>query len=320
MKFEKELEIVRQKIQKELITGDRYLNGSLDYVTATNGKMIRPTFLLIGATFGKKKKSRKNKNILDMAAAIEALHLATLVHDDIIDEAKLRRGQESVQSKYSKEYALYMGDFILIRCFMMLGSLDIKKDLAMMLAKAVNQICIGEMKQHKYRYSTDVTPMKYLHVVSRKTAALFSISLSAGAKYLEADDEISKKLARIGYEIGMTFQLVDDILDYKGNVALVGKELKADIMQGYYNIPVLFALESKDEKVKILKSMLEGILTQTELRKVHELVIELGGIDKTEDLAWRYTIRALALIEELPDGEGKSYLLDIVPKLVERMK
>lgn len=320
MKFEKQLEIVRRKIQKELITGDRYLDGSLDYVKATNGKMLRPTFMLIGASFGKKKKSKKNKTILDLAAAIESLHLATLIHDDIIDEAKLRRGKETVQSKYSKEYALYMGDFILIRCFMMIGDLDIKKDLAMGLAKAINQICIGEMKQHKYRYETDVTPMKYLQVVSRKTAALFSISLSAGAQYLDCSDELCKKLARIGFEIGMTFQLVDDILDYNGDQKIVGKDLKSDIVQGYYNIPVLFALGADQPKGAVLKTLLEKEINKDNLEEIHDLVVELGGVSKTRELALRYHQRAIGLIQELPDGEGKEFLLNLAPKLVDRIK
>jgi len=320
MKFEQQLSSIRHKIQKELLTGDCHLDSSLNFVTHNMGKMVRPTFVLIGSTFGTIQTEENKESVTSIAAAIESLHMATLLHDDIIDEAKLRRGQPSVQAKYSKEYALYMGDFILIRSFMMLTNLEIPRDVAAGLAKVVNQICIGEMKQHKYRYKTDVFPLKYLHVISRKTAALFAVSLSVGAKYSEADESVAKKLGRIGYEIGMAFQLVDDLLDYSGEVATVGKDLESDLIQGYYNIPVLFALQSKQPASTRLKELLEQPITRENNLEVIELVKQLGGIEKTQELAKRYSGRAMKLIQQLPEGDGKKALLELTPTLLNRIK
>ena len=322
MEINKQLEKVKVIIEKEISTGDHYLNGSLNYVKETTGKMLRPRFLLIGASFGKASSKKHEDNLIRLAAAIESLHVATLIHDDVIDESKLRRGRESVQSKYSKEYAIYMGDFILSRCFVMLSKLDIEKTLLVEMAKAMNQICIGEMKQHKYRFNTMVNPIDYLRIVSRKTATLFTISLSAGAQYAKASEEIVKLLARIGHEIGMVFQLVDDLLDYEGSIEEVGKDLEKDMMKGYYNIPVLFAMQSEQvterKKLQELLENAEHIYENKEI--IIQLIKELGGVKRTKELALRYNRRAIHLIEKLPDSEGKELLYALTSNLIDREK
>ncbi len=322
MGINEQLEQVKTIMHKELVTGDHYLNGSLNYVKETTGKLLRPRFLLIGASFGKKTTKKQEHNLIRLAAAVESLHVATLIHDDVIDESKLRRGQESIQSRYSKEYAIYMGDFILSRCFIMLSQLDIKKELLVEIAKAMNQVCIGEMKQHKHRFNVHVNPLNYLRIVSRKTATLFSISLSSGAYYAKAPEDAVKLLARIGHEIGMVFQLVDDLLDYEGSVIEVGKDLEKDMLKGYYNIPVLFAMQGeKTPERQELKDLLEhsdGISKNKE--RIFELIKNLGGVEKTRELALRYNKRALALIEKLPEAPGKQALIDLTTNLIHREK
>jgi|ASRL01.1.fsa_nt_gi heptaprenyl diphosphate synthase len=322
MEINEQLDQVKSIIEKELVTGDHYLNGSLNYVKETTGKMLRPRFLLIGASFGKRLTKKQEANLIRLAAAIESLHVATLIHDDVIDESKLRRGRESVQSKYSKEYAIYMGDFILSRCFVMLSQLDIEQNLLIDMAKAMNQICIGEMKQHKHRFNVQVNPINYLRIVARKTATLFSISLSAGAYQAKASNETVKLLARIGHEIGMVFQLVDDLLDYEGLIDDVGKDLEKDMIKGYYNIPVLFAMQSDDD---IEREELKNLLMDSEhiyehKEEIIERIKKLGGVDKTKELASRYNSRALKLIDKLPESEGKQALLHLASNLIHRDK
>lgn len=311
----KKLEEVREKIENEIRIGDRYLNGSLDYVKATTGKMLRPMLLLAGASFGKKKLS---KRVIDLAAAVETLHIATLVHDDIIDEAKLRRGQQSIQAKYSKEYAVYMGDFLLSRCFLMLSQLDIERELAVKIAKAVNQICLGEMKQNKWRYDMEITPLDYLKIISGKTAALFSLSLSSGAYHTKAKFETVKLLAKIGFKIGMAFQLIDDVLDYEGDANLVGKEVKSDIIRGYYSLPLIFALRT-EKKEKIKSILNDNEIDDIKINHLIKAIIESSGIHKTKELAKRYTDDALRLIKKLPDCDGKEVLEEMIPKLLYRV-
>lgn len=312
-----QLDQVKLIIDQKLRLGDSYLNESLNHVKATTGKMIRPLLLLIGSSYSKRQ-HREQARFIDIAAVIETLHMATLIHDDIIDEAKIRRGQESIQSKYSKSYAVYMGDFLLSQSFLMIADLDIDKKLEVRLAKAIHKICVGEMKQDKWRYNVDITPREYLKIVSGKTAALFSIALSAGALHGKAKESTVKLLTKIGYQIGMAFQVIDDLLDYTGNDATVGKELRADLIQGHYSLPVIFALRSEYGEA-IQKQLEKGISDNKEVDYLIENIKKSGAIDITKSLAVRYNNRAMTLVEQLPRGEGKKALKLLIPQLLNRV-
>ncbi len=313
-----QLEQVKLNMQKQTRSGDRYLNGSLDYLFTTGGKMLRPLLLLLGSRMGKVS-AKKEEELINMATAIETIHLATLVHDDIIDQAKTRRGKASVQAKYGAPYAVYMGDYLLSQCFLMLTHLDLKKDLAIRLAKVVTQICVGDMKQHHKRYDISITPFEYIKIVSGKTAALISTALSSGAYYAKAKDEHVKILGRIGYEVGMTFQILDDLLDYTGDPEVVGKELQSDIIRGYYSMPVILALQSEAKYSEPLASLLKQDLTQNELQEIMKIIHASGAIEVTRNLALRYNSRAEELINRLPDGDTKSMLKELLPQLINRI-
>jgi len=315
--LQEKLEQVKQKIDKNIRHGDSYLNGTLDYVKLAKGKMLRPMLLLIGSTFAKSNK-KFEESFIELAAVIETLHMATLVHDDIIDEAKLRRGIESIQSKYSKSYAVYMGDFLLSKSFLMIAKLDVDKEVGLALAKAVHHICVGEMKQHKWRYNTDISPLNYLRIVSGKTAVLFGVSLSAGAIHGKVSDETVKLLGRIGYQTGMAFQLMDDLLDYVGDEEKVGKELQTDLIRGYYSLPVIYALNS--EIGPLIKEKLDqGNMSKNECQEIISLIKKSGGIERTRELAVRYNEKSLILINQLPKGKGKEMLRELLPEMLKRV-
>lgn len=315
----RQLNHVKSDMQKVLKSGDEYLNGSLDYLLMSGGKMLRPAFLLIGGRFGKQAEQME-QSLLSLATAVETLHIATLVHDDIIDNAQFRRDNESIQYRYSKEYAVYMGDYLLSRCFLMLTELEIPKELATRLAQVVSKICIGEIKQHTLRYRVDITPMQYIRIVSGKTAALFAISLAAGAHIAKAPVGTIRQLGRIGNEIGMAFQLIDDLLDYTGDQGQVGKDLRADLLRGYYSMPVILALRSGNEKAAYYKERLKGELDPSELDGLLAWIREVGAIDRTRDLAIKYHERAAGMIRKLPQNPGRDLLEGLLPKLVERIK
>jgi len=310
--IQNQLKEVKLILNNEIKLGDRYLNGSLDYVKETTGKMLRPTFLLVGATFGVVKQEQE---LLNLAAAIEILHTATLVHDDIIDEAKLRRGKESIQSKYSKEYAVYMGDFLLSRCFIMLSNLEIERESAVKISKAVNKICIGEMKQNVMRHDINIKPMTYFKIIARKTAGLFALSLGTGASFANVNPVMSRKLARIGYHIGMAFQMVDDLLDYEGDQEIVGKEVQADIIRGNYALPIIYALQSK-YRMSLIELLAD--IDQHNIVELIELINKSGGLTETRVMLKKHSEKALSLIKQLPEGPGKVILEEMIPKMIRR--
>lgn len=313
-----QLEKVKEKMKSQTASGDAYLNGSLDYLMTTGGKMLRPLLLMIGSKLGKKSHKLEDE-LLKLATAVETIHLATLIHDDIIDQSQMRRGKESIQAKYGQSYAVYMGDYLLSQCFLMLTHLDLEKDQAISLAKVVTRICVGDMKQNQMRYKLDVSPYQYIKMVSGKTAALISIALSSGAHYAKAKEEHVKLLGRIGYEVGMAFQLIDDILDYEGDMVTVGKEVQVDIGRGYYSMPIIYALQSEEDHVESLKNLLGEDLSEETLEEVFNIVVESGGLRKTKDLALRYNDRAMALVQQLPAGETKVILESLIPSLLTRI-
>ena len=160
---------------------------------------------------------------------------------------------------------------------------------------------------------------QYIKMVSGKTAALISIALSSGAHYAKAKEAHVKLLGRIGYEVGMAFQLIDDLLDYEGDMAIVGKEVQVDIGRGYYSMPIIYALQGEEEHVSILKRHLSKNVTEEDLAVITTIVNESGALSKTKDLALRYNDRAMALVEQLPSGDTKTILESLIPSLLTRI-
>jgi heptaprenyl diphosphate synthase len=240
---------VKNNMLEKSKSSEKYLDRSFEYLYSTGGKMLRPAFLIIGSLFIKEKlDEKKEKLIKDLASAIEMLHNATLVHDDIIDDSFLRRGKEAIHSKYSKEYAVYMGDYLFSESFLMLSNYDIPRDIIKHLAQGISTVCKAEMLQNHYRYDSKVSVEDYLKVISGKTAALFGISLSVGANQAGIDEDKTNKLYEIGNNIGIAFQITDDILDFTSNEQTLGKEVKSDIIKGYYTLPLLLAFQSNYKK------------------------------------------------------------------------
>lgn len=313
----KQLETVKEIIIKTNHSSEAYLNDSIDYLMMTGGKMLRPAFLIIGSLFGNVSPQNKNK-IITLAAAVETLHLATLIHDDIIDESVLRRGKETIQSKFSKEYAVYMGDYLFSQCFVMLASKEVSTKVLLQISKGVARICKGEMLQSHLRYTTTISTLDYLRIIKGKTAALFAVSLGAGAGEGGASEKVSRKIAMIGLNIGMAFQLVDDLLDYTGDPGVLGKEVQSDILRGYYTLPLILALNS-DYREKILKLLTSESISSEAIKELIVLTHLSGALDQTKQLALKYTDKALKSLSELEACEGKTILLEIIPKLLSRV-
>jgi heptaprenyl diphosphate synthase len=310
-----ELEIVRNKIVEVNRSSARFLNESVEYLALTGGKMLRPAFTMIGFGFGKVSEKEK---VYTMATAIETLHMATLIHDDIIDDSDLRRGMPTIQAKYKKDYAVYMGDYLFTQCFLMLSQHDYSQENLMNVSKGISKICIGDMRQNRNRYNSEVTTGEYIRIISGKTAGLFGLSLSIGGHLGQVDTSLEKKLFKIGYSIGMAFQIKDDLLDYQGEESVVGKDLAMDLYNGYYTLPVIFALKKNKE---ILEPYLDNkVRLKTEIKDVLEIIKSTGSLKKTKALAEKYTKRSLSLIESLPECDSKYILKNLVPLLLEREK
>ncbi|MBU3091982.1 polyprenyl synthetase family protein [Clostridium sp. CM028] len=308
-----ELKSIQKIIKNNVKSSEKKFDEAISPLVDAGGKMLRPAFLLLAAKFGEYNCDK----MYNLAAAIEMMHMATLVHDDIVDESKLRRGTETIQHKYSKEYAVYIGDFLFCQCFIMLSGFDYSTENLRDISKAISKICIGEIRQYNIRYARNTSLKKYIKIISGKTAALFAISFYTGAKESNCSEKTSKLLGRVGYYIGMAFQIIDDSLDYSGDANKLGKNPQSDLIKGYYTLPLIYAMVG-DKENRIATILDNSSLSDEDVREITILVNKYKGIDKAQNLANKYTKKAFDYIEKLPDCESKEIIKDITQKLLTR--
>jgi heptaprenyl diphosphate synthase len=263
------------------------------------GKKLRPIFLLLGSAFG----TVKSVEAYEAAAAIEMIHMATLIHDDIIDEATLRRGQITAQSKFGKDYAVFMGDFLMNRSVGLLKGKNFIDDVL----HGTEKVFYGEMLQYNNRYVRNTSVSTYIRVAANKTASLFALSLYLGAKISCCDPELCYRLRRIGYYFGLSFQIMDDVLDFTANEKSIGKDVQNDIKMGFYTLPIIYTAR-KDE----------GVWELIEEEQFEEMTLAIEksrGLEKTIDLTQKYIIKAKKEISALPDIQEKQILAGLLSQL-----
>ena len=310
--IEKEIQGVVNVIEKNAKCRDKIVEESILELLHSGGKMLRPSFVILSSKFGEYDEKRARA----LAAVVEMFHMATLIHDDIIDEATLRRGKETIQSKYGKNYAVYIGDYLFCVCFKILATLGSKNTFAVD-TMSMSRICMSEIDQLNSRFDRNVSVKKYLKRISGKTAELFSLSLFIGATESGCSRKVSKLFWEIGHNIGMAFQIIDDILDYTGSDEGIGKNSANDLKQGIYTIPLILALKNKPaELVNILS---KSDYTENDVVKIINLVNEYDGVTKARELAKKYTNKAYKQIKALPENEYKEALLEITKKLLDRV-
>ncbi|MEG0710734.1 MAG: polyprenyl synthetase family protein [Niameybacter sp.] len=304
------LEII-QLMDENAKCKDKVIEQSIKHLIHANGKMIRPAFTILAAQFGE----YEAEKVRALASVVELFHMATLVHDDVIDDAALRRGVPTIQAKYGKEYAVYIGDYLFCICFKILASTASLQSIQMD-SLSMSRICLGEVEQLNSRFNTEVSVKNYLRRIAGKTAELFSLSLYIGAAESGCSDKLSKTFWRIGHHIGMAFQIIDDILDYTGSEHSVGKDHAKDIQEGVFNLPLIYALEKQPKD--LIELLQNHPYNEKDLEQIIDLVHEHKGIDKARKLAQQYTTKAYKQIQKLPENEHKAILLEVTHKLLDR--
>ena len=309
-----ELESVRQFMLDSVSDAIPLVKEPLLEVIQSGGKMLRPAMVILGAKLGK----YNSKRIIPIAACVELLHTATLIHDDIIDESKLRRGIETTQSKYSKEVAVLVGDYVFAKTFDLLAG-DYPAEMLRHLSQSIMKICEGELSQYAHRYNDSLDLDQYIEIVAGKTAALFSMSLFAGAYEAKVNNQTQRSLIQAGYCIGMMFQIIDDCLDYLGTAETIGKNVANDMKQGDMTLPMLFALKN-DSSGTLHKLVFQSSLSQENIARVGALVKENQGVAMAQEKARKYGQDALKAIEKLKKSESRKVLEKIVASILESPK
>lgn len=309
-----ELESVRQFMLDSISDAIPLVKEPLLEVIESGGKMLRPAMVILGAKLGRYNSSR----VIPIAACVELLHTATLIHDDIIDESKLRRGIETTQSKYSKEVAVLVGDYVFAKTFDILAG-DYPAEMLKNLSRSIMKICEGELSQYAHRYSDTLELDQYIEIIAGKTAALFSMSLFAGAYEAKVKNPAQRSLVQAGYCIGMAFQIIDDCLDYLGTAESIGKNVANDIKQGDITLPLLMAL--RNEPTGMLHDLVfKSNLTQEDIARIGTLVIEHNGVALAEEKAKEYGNDALVALSKIKKSESRRILEKIVASILESPK
>jgi heptaprenyl diphosphate synthase len=269
------------------------------HLIKAGGKRLRPALVLVASRAG-----TPGREATDLAAAaVELLHLASLYHDDVIDETTVRRGAPSVHSKWGNSVAILSGDF-LFASGSLLGA-RAGDQVPRILARALADVCEGQIAETEHVGDPARPAQQYVETVRRKTAALFRSSCELGITTSGADPRMQEPLASYGEHLGLAFQIVDDLLDYVGDPSVTGKTPGTDLKEGVFTLPVLLACEADPAMIEELQP------GRRDLERVLGLLHSTGALDTTLERARGYADSARRALADLPDSEWKAVLLTI---------
>lgn len=285
------------------------------YIVEAGGKRMRPLLVLLTA---RACNIASDKHV-SMAAVIEFIHTATLLHDDVVDMSTLRRGRPTVNAEWNNPSSVLVGDFIYSRAFQILVKIG---DMRIMevIADTTNKIAEGEVLQLIAKSNPNSSEADYMRVIENKTAILFQAAAQSGAMLAGASSDTEDALKRYGRHLGIAFQLVDDVLDYAGETAELGKNVGDDLAEGKPTLPLIYAMDNSDNTSKelIKQSLLADTLDKQTLEDVINIVGSSGALTYTRNLAEQEADAARACLQTLPESEYRSTLASLVDFAVER--
>lgn len=309
---EEELKKVEAMLREEPYSQVSMLQEASLHLIKAGGKRMRPAFALIAARYYRD----DLKDILPLAVALELLHLASLVHDDVIDNSSTRRGTSTVKSSWGNRVSIYTGNYLYAQSILLLTAYQ-RSDVVKVLAEASMRICEGEIIQMKSCYNVNLGLKNYLHRIERKTALLISISCQLGAMLCNAPAAEIHAHKRYGYYLGMAFQITDDILDFVADEKVLGKPTGSDIKQGVITLPALYALNGTHgpELAGLISS---PELCQKETERIINMIVDSEGIDYAYECARLYAEKAKRQLDKLPESVARESYIRMAEFITER--
>ncbi|MCH9003493.1 MAG: polyprenyl synthetase family protein [Planctomycetes bacterium] len=308
-----DLREVERVFDKELVSDYRFVDDLCDRVRAYRGKMLRPALLLLaGKTCG-----CVSSNHHTLAAVIEMVHVATLVHDDVLDEADERRGQAPINSVEGNVAAVLLGDYLISHAYHLCSSLE-DQTAARLIGATTNAVCEGELLQNRHRGDAGLSESTYFEIIERKTGALTATACELGALYAGADAEAVASLRSFGLAVGVAFQIVDDLLDIRGDRQEVGKSLGLDFSDGKLTLPTIHCLANAGpETAAALRSAVLGETT-TGRDRLRRWLTETDSLGYASSVALEYISRARSALEILPPSDARSSLTAMAEFIIQR--
>ncbi|MEG8098901.1 polyprenyl synthetase family protein [Candidatus Liberibacter brunswickensis] len=312
----KDMERVNSLILKRINSDVGIIPDVIKYLIFSGGKRLRPMLTLVTALMFE---YRGDSHVL-LACAIEFIHTATLLHDDVVDESELRRGKTAARLVWGNQTSVLVGDFLLSQAFQMV--IDTKSQEALeSLASVACALSEGELRQLSISKNINVTEEDYLHVIRSKTAVLFSAALEVSSFIAGVHDSIRQSLKSYGMNLGIAFQLVDDVLDYRGEVSKMGKNIGDDFRNGKPTLPVILAFQrgTNQEKNFWKSTINDGKVNVESLKKALIIIKDSNALVDTECRAHYYGQKAKDSLQCLPNNNWKTSLIDVVDSCLMRL-
>lgn len=322
-----QIDIIKRPIKEEIRKFEPYFRASLkskvpllgiitNYILRRKGKQMRPMFVFLAA----KMLGEISNSTYNAATFIELLHTATLIHDDVVDEAFERRGYFSINALWKSKVAVLVGDFLLAKGLLLAVDKD-EYDLLRIVSNAVKEMSEGELLQIEKAKRLNITEDIYFEIIRKKTASLIASCTSIGAKSVGCSDEVVEKMRLFGEYVGIAFQIKDDLLDYD-NTNIIGKPTGNDIKEKKLTLPLIYVLANSKQKTKswILKTVKRHNKNSKKVTELLDYVNNNGGIEYSESRMLEYKEKAMEILTHFPDNEAKKSLIEIVNYTTDRRK
>jgi octaprenyl-diphosphate synthase len=301
--------VIREQLKSEVAL----ISQISEYIIGAGGKRLRPALLLLLAGAG----NYSGQNHLTLAAVVEFIHTATLLHDDVVDESSLRRGRSTANALFGNAASVLVGDFLYSRAFQMMVGVD-SMPVMKVLADATNVIAEGEVLQLLNVHDPEVDEARYMQVIRYKTAQLFEASARLAAILCEADLALQEDWAAFGRHLGTAFQLIDDVLDYSGVTGEIGKNVGDDLREGKATLPLIYLLAQGTAAQQQLISNAITDSQNADLPAIQREISNSGALEYTRNRAREEAAQARAIAERLPDSPHKDSLLELCAFAVAR--
>jgi octaprenyl-diphosphate synthase len=310
-----DLERVEKEFRLESVGSVEAVSQIAQYLQSNGGKRLRPILLLVSTRLF----SEPSQDAIRLAAVVELIHTATLVHDDIIDEAKMRRGKPSANTIWGNQTSVLAGDWLYMQAFQI--ALRLKNfDVLDLLITLTQQMVDGELLQLERIGRLDISEADCLELMDRKTASLFSACTRLGAIAGGATEEEQALLGEFGWNLGMAFQMIDDVLDFTSRESVLGKPVGNDLREGKVTLPMSYALEraTHAEKDLVARVLREGSYNGVGFERVKAIVDGNGGAERVRERAAEFTAKARTLLAGLPESAARAALLAATGLVAER--
>ena len=309
-----ELRMVRNTMHDAVIVDLPQLSEPLRHVMKQEGKQVRSAITLLAGMLHRYAVDR----LIPMAAGVEFIHIASLLHDDTVDNASIRRGEPTVNSVWGKNTAILIGDYIFAKSAHLIAALD-NTELMSLFAETLMSLCNGVLEESSSAYTENQNRHQYFNRIENKTASLIVFAAQSGAMLSDAPEEIVTAMKSYGYNLGMAFQIVDDILDFIGDEAELGKPVGNDLFQGLMTLPAILFAEQHPNDTSI-KELFEMRNDEARFKKVLDMILSSPVIEQSYDVAREFCSQSRLCLKDIPDSTAKRSLLALVDYVIERKK